>query len=81
MINQTLVKPGLDGRSLYINEMVNVLEKYKSGKKIADEDRHTLDELAMTGYIRYGYEFDQTTFLVTRTAKITAVGEEIIANS
>ena len=61
--------------------MVDVLKQYKTGKVIEDKDKYILEDLAMTGYIRYGYEFDQTTFLVSRTAKTTVIGDEIIANS
>jgi hypothetical protein len=76
-----LTTPVVMACSSHINDMIKVLRTYKDGKVIEDKDQYILEDLAMTGYIRYGYEFDQTTFLVSRTAKTTAIGDEIVANS
>jgi hypothetical protein len=61
--------------------MMEILKEYKGGKEVDPNDLSILKELAMTGYIRLGYKFNRTTFLVTPTARITSMGLDILSHS
>ena len=63
-----------------MNSMIKILEKYKNKRVIESEDAEAVKELAMGGYVRYGYEFDRSTFLSTLTANVTSLGIEVYNN-